>query len=432
MDSKPFPPLQNLVTPNETSYERVENVPDFGRETLPYFIAMFLLECFTLKLQGKDWPRLNDTISNISHAVLSTLPMLLFRSTEILAYVWIYDNLRFVDRPWDNPWAWILEMLTVDFLYYWFHRISHETNIGWATHHVHHSSEDYNITTAVRHSMFDHYFKMLIYSPMALFVPPSVFYAHLQFNFLYQIWIHTTVIHHLGPLEYVLNTPSHHRVHHGRNPNYVDKNYAGVLIIWDRMFNTFQEEKEEVAYGLCLRNTFWNPIKGQLYYFALMYNKIKEYPEFVNKLFVIIKGPGWKKGYPWRFPRDRLPRVERPIIKFDSNLKFWANIYVMFHFLLLITFYCYTICDQLGTFQTSFGLMLFMFYSLYTFGALYDHKPWSYLLEFLRCLSSLLVIYLTQEHVGLRTDHVTVLNVIFAESSLGWIFLYMKNINIYL
>ena len=154
--------------------------------------------------------------------------------------------------------------LGVDCAYYWFHRIAHEYNAPWAGHVVHHSSEDYNLAVALRQGTFQGLFSWVFYLPLALLgFPPAWFAAMTSFDLLYQFWIHTRAIGKLGPLEWVLNTPSHHRVHHARNPKYLDKNYAGTLIIWDRMFGTFQAEEEEPVYGLTKPLEQLEPALGQ-------------------------------------------------------------------------------------------------------------------------------------------------------------------------
>lgn len=136
-----------------------------------------------------------------------------------------------------------------------------EVNLFWATHQTHHSSEDYNLSVALRQGFFHHYFSWLFYLPLSLILPPQIFLIHLQMNLMYQFWIHTQVISHLGPFEWIFNTPSHHRVHHGRNAYCIDKNYGGVLIIWDRLFGTFAPERdnEEIAYGLVYASPSFNP-----------------------------------------------------------------------------------------------------------------------------------------------------------------------------
>ena len=159
-----------------------------------------------------------------------------------------------MDLEYFSLYHWLIAAVSVDFCYYWAHRCVHELNIGWAAHQVHHSSEDYNISTALRQSVMQRFFTSWFYLPAALFgIHPSILYTHKALNLTYQFWIHTELISTMGSLELIFNTPSHHRVHHGRNHFCIDRNYAGVLIIWDRMFGTFAsefEKDEQIQYGL--------------------------------------------------------------------------------------------------------------------------------------------------------------------------------------
>ncbi len=152
-----------------------------------------------------------------------------------------------------------------------------EVNLFWSTHQTHHSSEYYNLSTALRQGVLQAYFSWIFYLPLALLIPPQICLIHSQMNLLYQFWIHTNVISNLGPFEYILNTPSHHRVHHGRNPYCIDKNYGGVLIIWDRLFGTFaaERENEEVAYGLVHPINTFDPLEIQVNSNVLFNNKTK-------------------------------------------------------------------------------------------------------------------------------------------------------------
>ncbi|XP_074051512.1 alkylglycerol monooxygenase-like isoform X4 [Macrotis lagotis] len=179
----------------------------------------------------------------------------------------------------------------------------------WAAHQTHHSSEDYNLTTALRQSVFQIYTSWIFYCPLALFIPPPVFAVHIQFNLLYQFWIHTQIIDNLGPLELILNTPSHHRVHHGRNRYCIDKNYASTLIIWDRIFGTFEAESEKVTYGLTHPINTFEPFKVQFHHLYYMWTTFWITPGFWNKLSVIFKGPGWSPGKPRLGLSEEIPEA---------------------------------------------------------------------------------------------------------------------------
>jgi sterol desaturase/sphingolipid hydroxylase (fatty acid hydroxylase superfamily) len=176
-------------------------------------------------------------------------------------FFWIYQY-RLFDIPMTAWWAWALILVLEDFCYYWFHRLHHEIRFMWAAHVNHHSSEHLNLAVALRQSWTTPVTGMLFWAPLALLgFPPLMILTQQAISLVYQFWIHTQAIKSLGPLEWVMNTPSHHRVHHGSNPQYLDRNYAGIFIVWDRLFGTFEPEVEPVKYGLTKNIETFNPVK---------------------------------------------------------------------------------------------------------------------------------------------------------------------------
>ena len=243
---KDLRPLFYLETPSTSSFQHVTDVPDYLRQVCmmqlqhrpglyyrtvplqvtPYFFALIFLEVGIRWYKGMPQVRFNDSINSLTAGLFLLLTELLLGSMDISIYVWFHTHLCVYELPWDSPLTWLVAFLGVDCGYYWIHRISHEVNLAWAAHQAHHSSEDYTLFTALRQSTMQRFTSMFLYLPLALFLPPSAYFAHTQLNMLYQFWIHTEVIDRLGPLEWVLNTPSHHRVHHGRNPYCIDCNYG--------------------------------------------------------------------------------------------------------------------------------------------------------------------------------------------------------------
>jgi sterol desaturase/sphingolipid hydroxylase (fatty acid hydroxylase superfamily) len=194
--------------------------------------------------------------------------------------------------PADAWWTWVILFFVDDFAYYVFHRVSHESRLFWNFHVVHHSSEHYNLSVAVRQSWFSGTMHWLFYAPvMLLGFAPWMFALMHGFNLIYQFWIHTRFIKTLGWLEYVLNTPSHHRVHHGVNNPYLDRNYAGVLIVWDRMFGSFVRETEEPRYGIIKPINSYNPLWINTHGWFEMFEAIKRQPTFVAKVRCIFATP---------------------------------------------------------------------------------------------------------------------------------------------
>lgn len=203
-----------------------------------------------------------------------------------------------VHLPLDAWWAWVALFLLDDLCYYAYHRSHHRVRLFWATHVVHHSSEHYNLSTALRQdwSPFTH---TLFWIPVALLVPPWALFLAIAWNLLYQFWIHTETIDRLWrPLELVLNTPSHHRVHHGSQGQYLDKNYAGVLIVWDRLLGTFEPERERVRYGLT-KNVGTHHLLTLAYgEFAAIWRDVRGASSWSDRAGYAFRGPGWVPAQP--------------------------------------------------------------------------------------------------------------------------------------
>ena len=203
--------------------------------------------------------------------------------------------------PWEIPmniWTFLLALLAADFTYYWMHRIEHEHRILWALHSVHHSSQDYNLTIALRLSIVEGFVEWIFLIPMILigFNPFMVIIA-LIFVVQYQTWIHTNKIKTMGFLDRWFNTPSVHRVHHGSNPQYIDKNYAGILLVWDRLFGTYEPENEKVIYGLTKNIETNNPIKINFIEFGNIWRDVKRCKNLRDKMKMVFGGLTWRPEY---------------------------------------------------------------------------------------------------------------------------------------
>lgn len=415
------------VTPKEASFAKLDDVPDYLNEAVPFFLGAIALEYVLAFLTRLPPARLNDAFSSIAAGTLSQLSKIIVLSAELALYVFIYDNFNLITLPWDYPGTWYFCFIGVDFIYYWFHRAAHEINIMWAAHQVHHSSEDYNFTTALRQSVVQNYTSAIFYMPLALVVPPSIFFVHSQFNMLYQFWIHTEIVRSLGPLEYILNTPSHHRVHHGRNPYCIDKNYGGTLIIWDRIFGTFQAETdEEIAYGLVHPLASWDPIWTQLCHFCHIWKTFWETPGLKDKLAVLFRGPGWTPGKPRLGDPADLPEIEYPIQRYDSSLSYWGNVYVLVHFAVTIVAYQLLIARRMLMSQLHvLGVISYFLFTISSVGALFDNKWYAPYMELFRCLLFLVVdLVLSSQNLDtgvLPTAYIGVIRGIFIASAFLWI-----------
>jgi sterol desaturase/sphingolipid hydroxylase (fatty acid hydroxylase superfamily) len=271
---------------------------------IPFFVALLVLEALSFKYARDDD---DDLVGFESHDTRTSLTMglgnvainVVWKFAVVAAYAAIYEltPLRLDSGDW---WVWVALFFADDFSYYWFHRISHESRVFWASHVVHHSSEHYNLSTALRQTWVPMtYFPFWLWMPAVGFKPWMVLLAQ-AWSLIYQFWIHTERIRKLPrPLEWVLNTPSHHRVHHGSNDVYLDRNYGGILIIWDRMFGSFAPEGERVRYGLTKNIRTFKPVRVAFHEYVAMWHDFKRVRGWRDKLGVVFRGPGWSpKGVP--------------------------------------------------------------------------------------------------------------------------------------
>ncbi|KAK0419036.1 hypothetical protein QR680_013915 [Steinernema hermaphroditum] len=432
-----------LISPQESTFRTLEEVPNYGIQTSTWWMTLVFLEFVVLKLSGHDDRfALNDSITSISAGMLSQCFKFGGRAIAIFAYVYIWDNLRLVELPWDSPWTWILCLFFQDFMYYLGHRAVHEAGFFWGFHTIHHSSEYYNLSTALRQAAIQDVGLALYDVIQALFIPPPIFLVHRYFNEIYQFWMHTSLLGSLGPLGYVLNTPSHHRVHHGRNAYCIDRNYGGVFIIWDRMFHTFEAERPDdpPIYGLIHNENNFNQLWLQFHTLKeLLWDKgqMKDekgepiFPGWANKIRAAIYPPGWFPGekvyqfFHWFTLEDTtkgVPEIEKPVVKYNPILTFWVKLYCAGHFLLLLGIFMHFEYDRHKLSYLETGLKVaFFVWTMQVFGAFFDRRWFAPYLEIAR--SVLVLIYYTVlafDPIGVKTHRVFVMTV-FAMSGLMWI-----------
>jgi sterol desaturase/sphingolipid hydroxylase (fatty acid hydroxylase superfamily) len=381
--------------------------------SIPLFFLLIGAELVYAQARGTRLLRLNDSISNISLGTLSQLSALLFKIFTIGIYAWVADRLaiqRFVPAvpAWIGgapfhavaafPWigvrlpeliSWAAVFVLVDLAYYWSHRMSHEVHLLWAGHVVHHSSEEYNLAVALRQSSLHGLMTWVFYVPLALVgVPVTMFVVCYGLNLVYQFWIHTRAVGRLNSLtEFVLNTPSHHRVHHGVNPKYQDRNYAGVLIVWDRVFGTFTAEEEEPVYGITHPLASWNPLWANVHVFVDIWRVARSTRGWRNKLNAVFGPPSWR-------PADVGPQLipdQSPIDnfrKFDPRVPGSWTLYAFAQFV-------FTVAAGIGvlviasalTVPQAAALVFYLALSLTNVGGLLEGERWSILLELARLLS---------------------------------------------
>lgn len=364
--------------------------------SIPIFFLLIGVELLVGYLKKEKLYRFNDALTNINLGIGSQVVGIMTKGLLFIAYLYLYENRIFSLK--NNWWTWTLLFLGVDFFYYWFHRASHEINALWAAHIVHHQSEDYNLSVALRQSWFQGWFSWVFYLPLAFVgFDPVMFAAMVSFNTLYQFWIHTTTIKTMGPLEWVFNTPSHHRVHHGSNPKYIDKNHAGSLIIWDRMFGTFEQEKEAVVYGITSPLNSWNPVWANLHYWKDLWQLAKK-SKGLDKIRVFFKPPGWQPDYLGGFQAPQEIDL-KAYHKYEYDGLRQDHIYVFFIFVvaLALSTLVLIIKDSVPTLPL-YATMTYLLVTLGVSGGLMETQKWLIPAEYARIFTTLIIALLFWEH----------------------------------
>ncbi|MCA9521055.1 MAG: sterol desaturase family protein [Myxococcales bacterium] len=276
---------------------------------IPLFFVAIAVEYWLGRHHREPIYALQDSIADLGCGVGQQVLAVFFKGLILAAYALIVSRWAVWHVDGRSVLAWVLVFLGVDLCYYWFHRASHRINLIWAGHIVHHHSEEYNLSVALRQSWFVGLVDWIFYLPLALIgVPVTMFVIAKTLNTLYQFWIHTRLVGRLGPLEWFLNTPSHHRVHHGINPTYIDKNYGGMLIIWDRLFGTFEAEDEEPVYGTVKPLASFNPLWANVHYLLDIARLSLQAQSLKEKLWALFAPPDWR---PSNMAPVTIPEVQR-------------------------------------------------------------------------------------------------------------------------
>ncbi|MCU0318989.1 MAG: sterol desaturase family protein [Flavobacteriales bacterium] len=357
---------------------------DYIALSIPLFFALMGIELAWSAWSGRRVYRFKDFVTNISCGIGSQVVGAFSKTVIFAIYVWTYEHLRLFTLP-PSALTVVVTFLLVDLLYYWFHRLSHQVNFLWAAHIVHHQSEDYNLSVALRQSWWQGLFSFWFYIPIAVLgVDPLTIVTVAAFVTLYQFWIHTEALGRLGPLEWVLNTPSHHRVHHGSDPKYIDRNHAGTLIIWDKLFGTYQGEEETPVYGITTPLASWDPVYANFHYWGDLLRWAARTPRWGDRIRIFLKPPGWLPadlgGYQGPVAKDR-----STYRKFDTHIASRTTGYVVTQFILLLvttTLFLFRQSD-LGSLRSAVlaGVIVLWVMDL---GLLLEGKRWALWPELLR------------------------------------------------
>lgn len=269
-------------------------IPNLIHLAIPGFLLLLILEAIADSIMRRELYQFKDTAASLTMGIGNVLIGLVGKAMVLGIFTFVYKFAIFhIGWTW---WAWVLVFFADDFSYYWFHRTSHECRLFWASHVVHHSSQHYNLGTALRQTWTGTFMSWIFWLWMPLVGFPPVMVLTMQaISLLYQFWIHTELVNRMGPLEAVMNTPSHHRVHHGSNHEYLDRNHAGILIIWDRIFGTFEPEDAKVVYGLTKNINSYNPLRIAFHEWMDIWRDVRQAPTWGLKMRYIFGRPGWKE-----------------------------------------------------------------------------------------------------------------------------------------
>lgn len=376
---------------------------DFILIAVPFFFVLIAVELLADRWRGMRTYRLADAINSLSAGVLSTTSGLLTKGVGLVSYALALEHMALFDLPADAWWVWALAFVLYDLCYYWLHRMGHERNILWAAHSVHHQSEDYNLSTALRQTSTGFVLSWVFYLPLAVLgVPLLVFVSVAALNLLYQFWVHTRHIPKLGWYEWVFVTPSNHRVHHAQNPIYIDRNYGGVFILWDRLFGTFQEEDEQepVIFGVTTPLASWNPLWANLQFYAQLWRDARRTARWRDKLRLWFMPTGWRPAdVAQRYPQARQDLSS--FQKFEVPLGWPQQVYVAVQFSVYVALGSYLLgaAERLpvAALLLGWGVMAF---GVFVLGAALENRPWALKLELARLLLNLPALWLAGQ-VGL-------------------------------
>jgi alkylglycerol monooxygenase len=372
--------------------------PNYIALAVPFFFALIALELAVAARRGRRGIyRFADALADLGCGVAERVVLLFVEALLLLVYIRLYEHARLADLAPYPLAAWLVAIVGVDIGYYWWHRLSHRINFLWTAHVVHHQSEDYNLAVALRQGVLTPFTLLPFGLPLALVgVPPLVFAVASAVNLLYQFWIHTELIVRLGPLEHVLNTPSNHRVHHARNPGYIDRNYAGMFIVWDRLFGSYVPEREPAVFGITkpLRsfNALWAQVKPVTDLVALS----GKAPTLREAVAVWLAPP--ERVFPWE--RRQRPdggggggddAAVPPPLKYDVVTPARVRLYVLVNFALAVaaTFVMMLFGSDLSRPALALGAGLVLF-TIFTTAGLTEGRRWARPLEAARVVAVVL------------------------------------------
>lgn len=353
---------------------------------IPFFFLAILLELAYGLIIKRNTYRINDTINSLSMGSLSRLQSLVILGFSASLFELIVRKFQLTQLADDEAWVWLSCFVLYDLAYYWKHRLGHEVALFWGSHVAHHQSEDYNLGTALRQTSIDFY-GFLFYLPFFMLgYPAEILFTVVSLNLIYQFWVHTEHVPKLGVLEWIFITPSNHRVHHARNKIYVDKNYGGVFILWDRLFGSFQEELEgeKVIFGLRKPLNSWNPLWANVHVYWRLFLDFLKVPGIANKCRILFKPPGWQAAGTVSSCKLRQQEVDLST-RFDPSISGFNRAYTFAQFLLTVALSLTILINasSIGYSITAVFVVL-LTYSFYVHGVWLEARSYAPMLEITR------------------------------------------------
>ncbi len=363
---------------------------------VPFFLLALIVEISVDRLKQTGYYRSNDAINSISAGILSTSTKYFTNIIQWIILGFVLSNFAIIDMQvsWFDAslqgiLLWIAAAIGWDFCYYWNHRFGHEISILWAAHAVHHQSEDYNLSTALRQTSSSFLFSWIFYVPLYVIgFPVEILVTVGAANLLYQFWVHTQHVNRLGVVDRILVTPSNHRVHHAQNERYIDKNYGGIFILWDRFFGTFAAENDAdpVVFGVRKPLQSWNPFWANFQVYNYLLFDARQARRWQDKIGIWFRRTGWRPAdVEAAFPKH--PTDLSQFQKYDPQLSVSRRRYVLLQFFVVILT-AMIVAEQYATKGAQAVLVpcLLLWTNLYTLGLLNEGQRHGARFELLRLL----------------------------------------------
>tara|TARA_B100000427_G_scaffold66317_1_gene52861 strand:- start:3331 stop:4569 length:1239 start_codon:yes stop_codon:yes gene_type:complete len=392
---------------------------------IPFFMLLVGIEFIYGLIKRENNYRINDALASMSLGLISRFIPLLGLGFQYVVYTYVAEEFNLSLLNSTETWVWVTAFFMYDLCYYWMHRLHHEIKVFWATHVVHHHGEEFNLSTAMRQTSTGFLWKWIFFLPMFIIgIPPNVFVTVAGINLIYQFWVHTEHIGRLGVLEYIFITPSNHRIHHAQNDDYLDANYGGVFIIWDRIFGTYIDERDDLkpVYGTVKPLKTFNPLWANIEVFYQMVLDSYRTKKFKDKIRVWFSPPAWrpddvKEKYP--VEKNDLDNFE----KYDPEITTMEKVFAFFQFSMIngLTILMLFNIDKF-TYQEMAGVAILVSTLAISNALLLDGRNYANNVEVLRACAVLVFIYLGffTNFVYLILAHTVIALVVASVFSLGF------------